>query len=146
MFSSAVLIYFSLDIDFSERKEDIAQLLLRFPQTSAEQNNLKYRGHNYVILGSIQQNYWNRFSPLRFGANTNIDKYKVEDEAEQNNFKYCGHICVILGSRHETIDNIANIVVRLSAEDRRQYLFKMGLDRIFDTHHFAHSRLDTHML
>ena len=98
MFSSAVLIYFSLDIDFSERKEDIAQLLLRFPQTRAEQNNLKYRGHNYVILGSTQQNYWNRFSPLRFGANTNIDKYKVEDEAEQNNFKYCGHICVFLGA------------------------------------------------
>ena len=57
MSSSAVLIYFSLDIDFSERKEDIAQLLLRFPQTRTKQNNLKYRGHNYVILGSIQQNY-----------------------------------------------------------------------------------------
>ena len=104
MSSSAVLIYFSLDIDFSERKEDIAQLLLRFPQTRTEQNNLKYRGHNYVILGSIQQKYWNRFSPLRFGANTNTDKYKVEDEAEQNNYKYCDHICVILGSRHETVD------------------------------------------
>ena len=45
MSSSAVLIYFSLDIDFSERKEDIAQLLLRFPQTRTGQNNLKYRGH-----------------------------------------------------------------------------------------------------